>query len=98
MEPVFPVFMCVFMYVGPICVWVCTRPHTPVVARGPPQGSLFTLVFETVSLVGLGLALIKNQVQNVALRKQKQLEMQPGEEMAVCRQPLLRGVLTRDLD
>lgn len=96
MEPIFPVFMCVFMYVGPICVWVCT--HTPVVARGPPQGSLFTLVFETVSLFGLGLALIENQVQNVALRQQKQFEMQPGEEMAMCRQPLLRGVLTRDLD
>lgn len=72
-------------------MWVCT--HTPVVARGPPQGLLFTLVFETVSLVGLGLALIENQVQNVALRKQKQFEMQPGEEMAMCHQPLLRGVL-----
>lgn len=58
------VYVCVHICRTHMCVGVHT--HTPVVARGPLRGSL---VFETVSLVGLGLALIENQVQNVALKK-----------------------------
>lgn len=52
-------FPCVYVcvHVCRIHMCECVRAHSPVVARGPPRGSLLTLVFETASLVGLELAL-----------------------------------------